>query len=295
MHPPEIEGSNPLLTDELIEPECHIEFSPPYASGALETAACPEVIIDLGREPVAFPHQGDRHVLKTFSELEEEFCGRDDEPIIGQAALEFEAEAVAHPERYDYLARWFTREVSRGRHQPGSIIDAGCGPGILTQMVAKELSATSFVGVDISPDMVNLARRRNGTDRVKFVQGDVRESLEIAQRPVDALLSRRMIHRVEGLDDVLGQMAEAVNPGGGIVLNYSFRRPTDEAGQLAFIAACEERAAYKDLHSTYVRAVLNAPTLEEYIEACRRVGRRFDLRHCHIRVFPFDIGIVLIR
>lgn len=296
MPPPNGEGINRLSTDEIIEPECYVELSPSNATSALETATRPEVIIDLSRESVAAAQPGDHYLLKTFSELEEEYSGRDDEPIVGQAAVEFEAEAAAHPERYAYLAEWFIREASHaGRRRPESIIDAGCGPGILTQMVAKGLSDTSFVGVDISPDMVSLARRSNGTDRVKFVQGDARESLEIAQRPVDAVLSRRMIHRVEGLDDVLGQMAEAVKPGGGMVLNYSFRRPTDEPGQLAFIAACEERAAYKDLHSTYIRAVLNAPTLEQYIEACQRVGRRFDLRHCHIKVFPFDIGIVMIR
>jgi ubiquinone/menaquinone biosynthesis C-methylase UbiE len=281
-------------TVEYPEPSCDFDHNPVAVSSKLETAIYPEVVIDLGRESNYIVPSVNYDVAIKLKEIEEEYIGRDDEPIIGIAAEEFDSEAQSHPERYAYLAKWFLREASH-RRQPRSIIDAGCGPGILTRMIAKDLPETSLIGVDISPDMLRLANQNNNSDKVRFVWGDVRNSLEIAEQPVDAIVSRRMIHRVDGLDYVLGRMIESVKADGGVVLNYSFRRPTDEAAQRAFIEACAQRASFKELHAAFIRAVLNAPTLEQYIEACRYVGRRFDLSHCHIKVFPFDIGIALIR
>jgi trans-aconitate methyltransferase len=261
--------------------------------GHLETAVYPDWEIDLSRATRRTASSSGQ-VADLLKQVEEEYGGRDDEPIVGLAAEQFESEAQSHPERYRALSKWFLSEASR-RRIPLSLIDVGCGPGILTRMIAKELPTTSIIGLDISPDMVRLATKSNESDQVRFVQGDVRDSLVIAEHPVDAIVSRRMIHRVEGLVDVLSRMISSVEPTGGTVLNYSFRRPSDELGQRAFIRACELRSSYKDLHATFIRAVLNAPTVEQYILACSQVARDFDLNRCQIKVFPFDIAIAIVR
>jgi SAM-dependent methyltransferase len=271
----------------------HADLESALADGQLETAVCPDWEIELGRRSGRSTSTRGQ-VANRLKEIEEEFGGRDDEAIVGPAAEQFESEAQSHPERYESLSKWFLREIS-GSSLPRSIIDVGCGPGILTRMVAKELPDTSIIGLDISPDMLRLARQSNESDQVRFLQGDVRDSLDIAEHPVDAIVSRRMIHRVEGLTDVLSRMIASVEPAGGIVLNYSFRRPTDELGQSAFIRACDLRSSYKDLHAAFIRAVLNAPTVDEYIVACSVVANKFELKGCDLGVFPFDVSIAMMR
>lgn len=269
------------------------ELEPATFGGQLETAVYPDWEIDLSRVARQAESRDDQGA-DLLKQIQEEYGGRDDEPIVGLAAEQFESEAQSHPERYEALSKWFIREASH-RRPPLSLIDVGCGPGILTRMIAKELPDTSIIGVDISPDMVRLANKSNKSDQVRFVQGDVRDSLVIAEHPVDAIVSRRMIHRLEGLVDVLSRMILSVEPAGGAVLNYSFRRPADKLGQRAFMRACDLRSSYKDLHATFIRAVLNAPTVEQYIVACSQVARDFDLNRCQLKVFPFDIAIAIER
>lgn len=260
----------------------------------LETGLNPIKVIEVGKEDVSVWQSGVRHTIEKLSELQEQYQGRDEEAIVGPAAEEFAAEARNHPERYTFLSKWLAKEFSR-RSQPLSVIDVGCGPGILTQQIATELPEATVLGVDLSPDMLRIAKQDNELDRVSYVHGDVRDALALAQRPADALLSRRMIHRVEGLETVLQRMASAVRADGGVMLNYSFRRPTEESGQRAFVKAASQRGDYKSLHAAFVRAVLNAPTLDEYVEACRVVGRNLNLSRCAVMVFPFDVGILMTR
>jgi SAM-dependent methyltransferase len=57
----------------------------------------------------------------------------------------------------DAVAR-LLEELSRREHRAGTIVDVGCGSGILAQVVAE--AGYSVLGIDVSDAMVALARRR---------------------------------------------------------------------------------------------------------------------------------------
>ncbi len=69
---------------------------------------------------------------------------------------------------------FFLREVEKA--SPKSILDVGCGSGILTVELTK--IADEVVGVEPALPMVELARRRTGGEKVKWLHGyakDVRD------------------------------------------------------------------------------------------------------------------------
>jgi SAM-dependent methyltransferase len=53
----------------------------------------------------------------------------------------------------------------------GSVLDLGCGTG---QLAAEMAEARSVTGVDPASAMLDVARRRNGGDKVDWVEGDAR-------------------------------------------------------------------------------------------------------------------------
>src|SRR5688572_32814186 len=60
---------------------------------------------------------------------------------------------------------------------PGeSVIDIGCGPGFLCEEMANAVGRTGRVlGIDISDDLLSVARERNEVDCLTYEQGYARE------------------------------------------------------------------------------------------------------------------------
>ena len=58
----------------------------------------------------------------------------------------------------------------------GDILDLGCGTGFSTQFLEEKFPEASIVGVDISPEMLNIACKR--CSRSEFVEGDILEFLK---------------------------------------------------------------------------------------------------------------------
>ncbi|HEU6444734.1 MAG TPA: class I SAM-dependent methyltransferase [Gaiellaceae bacterium] len=58
------------------------------------------------------------------------------------------------------------------RHPAPKVLDVGCGPGRVAEAVL-EAGAASYVGIDVSPHMLALARRRlDGHEAVELIEGD---------------------------------------------------------------------------------------------------------------------------
>lgn len=97
-----------------------------------------------------------------------------------------------------------------GAQAPGEVVDLGCGPGNLTGVLAERWPEARVVGIDSSPEMVERARRQ--PQRVDYLVGDLREWRP--DRPVDVLVSNATLQWVPGHLGLLGQLADAVAPGG---------------------------------------------------------------------------------
>ena len=121
---------------------------------------------------------------------------------------------VANPQ-----ARWGLAVVDRlplSGHE--RVLDAGCGSGRVTEVLAARLPSGSIVALDASAAMLSEARRRLARygDRIEYIQADLQEPLPIDD-PVDAILSTATFHWIRDHALLFRNLAAVIRPGGWLV------------------------------------------------------------------------------
>jgi trans-aconitate 2-methyltransferase len=98
------------------------------------------------------------------------------------------------------------------------VLDAGCGSGRVTEMLAERLPRGRVVAVDGSPAMIATARERLARfgDRVEFMLADLRRPLPIGEA-VDAIFSTATFHWIPDHDRLFIDLATILRPGGMLV------------------------------------------------------------------------------
>lgn len=97
------------------------------------------------------------------------------------------------------------------------VLDVGCGDGAYAARLADEGAAV--VGVDLSEEMVRVARERHG-DRADFHQGDVTAGLPfVADGDVDVVLCQHVLSHVRELEPVYAEFARVLGSEGTLVLS----------------------------------------------------------------------------
>ena len=94
---------------------------------------------------------------------------------------------------------------------PIRVLEIGCGPGEATERVTRELGAT-VVAVDISPRMVDLAKRRGVDARA----GDVQE-LDFGDESFDCALAAWVLFHAQDVDRAVGELARVLRRRGRLV------------------------------------------------------------------------------
>ncbi|MDH5244598.1 MAG: class I SAM-dependent methyltransferase, partial [Chloroflexota bacterium] len=92
----------------------------------------------------------------------------------------------------DPMTRWGTTVLDRlPLAGDETVLDAGCGSGRVTELLAERLERGRVVALDGSPAMVEAARRRLARfgDRVTFLVADLGAPLPIESGSLDAVLS----------------------------------------------------------------------------------------------------------
>ncbi|HEX5148335.1 MAG TPA: class I SAM-dependent methyltransferase, partial [Candidatus Limnocylindrales bacterium] len=88
------------------------------------------------------------------------------------------------------------------------VLDAGCGSGRVTELLAARLPRGHVVALDASAAMIETARERLAplAERVEFVVADLGLPLPLAE-PVDAVLSTATFHWVPDHDALFANLA----------------------------------------------------------------------------------------
>lgn len=99
---------------------------------------------------------------------------------------------------------WERREAlakAVAAHTVGSVLDLGCGYGVLSRFVHRP-----YLGVDFSPFVIGKARQLNGGNRAEFLAGDILDLPEL-----DLFDTVAMLEVLEHLDDP-AQMVDLARP-----------------------------------------------------------------------------------
>ena len=101
------------------------------------------------------------------------------------------------------------------------ILDAGCGSGRVTELLAARLPTGRVVALDGSPSMIEAARERLAGfgDQIEYVVADLGEPLPI-EGTVDAILSTATFHWVPDHDALFANLAAVLRPGGRLVAQF---------------------------------------------------------------------------
>ena len=99
-------------------------------------------------------------------------------------------------------------------HQRESFIDLGCGNGYALRWAATRTSPGPVIGIDVSPSMLRLARRRSPSNtKILLVHGTV-EHLPFPNDSIDHLFSHESAYYWPDLVAGLRECVRVLRPGG---------------------------------------------------------------------------------
>jgi trans-aconitate 2-methyltransferase len=133
-----------------------------------------------------------------------------------------------------------------------TVVDAGCGSGLITQEIARRVPAGKVIAIDLDPGMIAEAERSMPNDlraRVRFVRADLAE-LDLG--PVaDLVFSTAALHWVLDQRALYRSLFGLLRGGGRLVAQYGggknlarlrdrFRAITSEPGLSSWFSGFEE-------------------------------------------------------
>ncbi|ART99654.1 class I SAM-dependent methyltransferase [Yoonia vestfoldensis] len=123
-----------------------------------------------------------------------------------RAADKYEASKIGNPAAYEYtLGR--TRSYLR---PTDNVLEIACGTGSTAVLLAPDVA--SYLGTDISPEMIRIARGKlpvAGADLSFDVTGDLPETGQF-----DAILAHSFFHLVPDMERRMARIYDLLTPGG---------------------------------------------------------------------------------
>jgi trans-aconitate 2-methyltransferase len=130
-------------------------------------------------------------------------------------------DAATYDRVSDPMTRWGTAVLDRlPLEGDEAVLDAGCGSGRVTELLASRLPRGRVVAVDASPSMIDEARGRLARfgERIAYVVADLGLPLPLGSlAPVDAILSTATFHWVPDHDALFANLAAVLRRGGRLV------------------------------------------------------------------------------
>lgn len=102
-----------------------------------------------------------------------------------------------------------------------SILDAGCGPGLVIEKVLEENKGEkiSITGIDINRRMIRHAHRRfNKLSNVKLQFGDLNRSLEFPDNSFDKVICSNTLYALEQPNTAISEFHRVLKPAGAVVI-----------------------------------------------------------------------------
>ena len=196
---------------------------------------------------------------------------------------------------------WRRRVVGEVRRaKPGRILDVATGTGDLAIAMARRIRDVQVLGVDLSEQMLAVARRKieaRGLDgRIVLDRGDA-ERLAVADASVDVATVAFGVRNFGDLGAGLRELARTIKPGGKVVI-LEFSRPRNRVFRALYEfysykilpriggLVSRDKRAYEYLPASGGEV----PAPEEFMAMMARAG----FRNCRARSQSFGIAQIYI-
>lgn len=129
-----------------------------------------------------------------------------------------EAQAELFTPLYEHAMAWLAKRQT----EPGLIVDAGSGPGVVACLLADAFPGARVVAVDGSEPLLERARARaerlGVADRFGTLAGELPDVLEDLDYPADLLWASRSLHHLGDQRAALAAFAARLSHGGTLAL-----------------------------------------------------------------------------
>ena len=142
---------------------------------------------------------------------------------------------------------------ARGRDRRLRVLEVACGTGRTAAQLLRALPDASYVGVDLSPYYVEVARERLGGDgRVRFTTANA-ESLPFGDASFDAVVCVYLFHELprNARRRVWSEMRRVLRPGGCLVVEDSLQ--LEDAPELAVFLEHFPADMHEPFYRDYLR------------------------------------------
>ncbi len=147
--------------------------------------------------------------------------------------------AFMYEQRYEQIQREKYEIVTKNLSQVSKVLDLGCGTGMLLSELARR--SEFVVGIDSSPEMLELARKRKGSAVLVLADADY---LPFADSSFDAVVSVTMLQNMPHPAATLREVARVTKPGGIVIITtLKHKHSMDE------LERCVQAAGFKLLDS----------------------------------------------
>lgn len=97
-----------------------------------------------------------------------------------------------------------------------NVLDVGCGTGPVIELLSKKYPEKHFVGLDITPAMIEVAQSKK-LPNAEFIVGDA-ENLPFGDGGFDAVLCANSFHHYPNPGAFLREAHRVLRPGGKLIL-----------------------------------------------------------------------------
>lgn len=141
-----------------------------------------------------------------------------DGPDWAALASMLEDEAELHAPLYARAAAW----LGTLRPDPGLVVDAGSGPGVVSGLLAGAFPGARVVAVDASAPLLERAaeraRQAGYADRFSTLEAELPQGLAELEYPADLLWASRSVHHLGDQRAAVAAFAARLAPGGVLAL-----------------------------------------------------------------------------
>ena len=174
--------------------------------------------------------------------------------------------------------RWRRIAAAEAKGSPTHVLDIACGTGDFAFEMALRFEDAEVLGVDLSPKMLDVARRKNASPRAVFAEGDAMCLAGISDRPFQLCSCAFGFRNFADRRQALREIARVLAPGGELIV-LEFFRPRGLALWLAVsswirlassLFAHGNASAYRHLRES----IRSMDTEEEFLSMAEEAGFR---------------------
>lgn len=153
------------------------------------------------------------------------------------------------------------------------VLDLGCGPATQLAKIAGLNRKVQFIGVDLSEQMLDIARdyvRSQQVNNVSFCCQDITDLAEFADGGIDAVISSMSLHHLPDvplLAKAFSQVARVLKPTGGIyIADFGRLRSATSMNLFAYDHADEQPESFTEDYINSLRAAFSVAEIKAVVD-----------------------------